>query len=150
MLLPARDSTEETSPSHPMHAMLSNSTPRVVVYPRNLAKCLWLCLCDSMSLAGGGFFITIFSLEIRYYRGFRKWVFATAEVLVELFREEKNRPRKSLRYGRGFVTVDVVVIEVHCSEHGGTNSTLAGSATLQVALQITCLLDDTRETAGDS
>ena len=36
------------------------------------------------------------------------------------------------------------------SESGGTNSTLAGSATFQVALQITNLLDDTRETAGDS
>ena len=26
----------------------------------------------------------------------------------------KNRPTKSLRYGRGFVTADVVIIEVHC------------------------------------
>ena len=33
-----------------------------------------------------------------------------------LFREEKKRPRKSLRYGRGFITADVVIIEVHCSQ----------------------------------
>ena len=41
-------------------------------------------------------------------------------------------------------------LSLPASEHGGTKSTLAGSATFQVALQITDLLDDTRETAGDS
>ena len=34
----------------------------------------------------------MFRLELRYYRGFHKWAFATAEVLVQLFREEKNVP----------------------------------------------------------
>ena len=29
--------------------------------------------------------------------------------------KKKKRPRKSLRYGRGFVTADVVIIEVHCN-----------------------------------
>ena len=34
-----------------------------------------------------------------------------------IVREEKHRPRKTLRYGRGFVTADVVIIEVHCTDN---------------------------------